>query len=390
MSTTEHIPVTAKLVHKDHVNDVLISNSRSVLPTSIAPDLLEQIDFDNEDLAFLNTHYQRSVLVGGREVLLRRSVPTLLPADIADTEEFNWVHAYYTAEKEGLHLNAKYIPEHLEEALAAEFINPECRLTEDTRSRLSELTDQIPCNERPMGRSYSMINDLQNYYFYRKHHEHVPGIMLIEVARQAMYAQIYQSGRANRGDVTITIKSLGCDFNDYVDSNYPVTVTVDHTELPEDTPDGPFEARCATFYQRGKTVATIKIVGVSITMKLFKRLRSNKPKPQDWFVPVKGFAPSVLFQDDSGKRMEGKLRRVSETGMDIVFAKQPDGDTPMDFVICIDGIGYVDGKAQPRDLKEGREGVHGEVDMIGMSLDGKRKWCEAIKNFSHLEVHAGA
>jgi hypothetical protein len=390
LPTIEHIPVTAKLVHKDSIDDVLISNGRSALPTWIAPDSLEQIDFDSEELELLNANFQSAVLADGREVLLRRSVPTFIPVGTKEGEGFDWVHAYFTPEKDGLFLNAKYIPEHFEETLATQFIPPECRLTEASRSRLSQLTDQIPCNERPLRRTYSMINDLQNYYFYRKHHEHVPGTMLIEVARQAMYAQVYQGKKLVRGDVTITVKSLNCDFANYVDSNYPVTVTVEECELPADTPEGPFEARNATFYQRGKIVANIKIVGVSISNKLFKRLRNAKPEPQDWFVPVKGFAPSVLFHDDNGKRIEGKLRRVSETRMDIAFSKQPNADMPLDFVVCIDGIGYVDGKAQPRVLKENAEGVCGQLDMINMSLDGKRKWCEAIKNFSHLEVFAEA
>jgi hypothetical protein len=390
MPTVEHLPVTAKLVHKDTIDDVLISNGRSALPTWIAPDALEQIEFTEQELALLNTHFHSTALADGRQVLLRRSVPTFLPADTKQNADFDWVHAYYTPEKDGLFLNAKYIPEHHEQALAAEFTAPECRITEMERSRLSDVTDQIPCNERPLRRTYSMINDLQNYYFYRKHHEHVPGIMLIEVARQAMYAQIYQGKKLVRGDVTITVKSMNCDFDNYVDSNYPVTVTVQDCDLPADTPDGPFEARSATFYQRGKIVANIKIVGLSITNRLFKRLRNSKPEPRDWFVPVKGFAPSVLFQDDSGKRIEGKLRRVSETGMDIAFAKQPDAAKPMNFVVCIDGIGYVDGKAQPRQMQEDAEGVCGKVDMIDMSLDGKRKWCEAIKNYSHLDVYAEA
>jgi hypothetical protein len=361
---------------------------RSDVPTWINPDALSRLDLTAEEHALLYAHYEAGTLHSGERVFVRRSVPLTLPRDTADRDGFEWVGEYYTAYSKGFRLDAKFIPERLEDMLAAIWVDKSCRLTPATRSRLAAITDRLPCNLRSVRQTFCMINDLKNYYFYRKHHEHVPGIMLIEVARQAMYAQIYRSARVKRGAVTITIKSMTCEFDDYVDANYPVTVSVDLSGLPQDGDDGPFEGRRAEFYQRGKRVASISIIGLPISMKLFKRLRNTKPDPDDWFVPVKGFAPSVLFHDMTGNRIEGKLRKVSETGMDIVFPKEPEADAPLDFVICIDGIGYIDGKAQPRALTVQPEGVHGRLDMFDMSLDGKRKWCEAIKNYSHLDAHA--
>ena len=123
---------------------------------------------------------------------------------------------------------------------------------------------------------------------------------------------------------------------------------------------------------------------LSISMKLFKRLRHSRPEPDDWFIPIKGFAPNVLFFGGDGRSFEGKLQQVSESAMDIVFAKQPDTDHPLNFIISIEGIGYVDGRVQPRALSAGTNGFVGRMDICDMSLDGKRKWCEAIKNYSHL------
>lgn len=389
MSFFEHIPVPARLVHKDHLDDVLVSNIRSDVPTWIDPTVLSRVEMTQDERDLITAHYEAGTLQTGQAAYVRRSVPQTLPADVATREGLEWVLAYYAVSAEKLCLAAKYIPEHLEEKLAAVFAEEAVCMTQASRSRLSVITDRLPCNERPARLTFSMINDLENYYFYRKHHEHVPGTMMIEVARQAMYTQIYRSARVKRGDVTITIKSMTCEFDDYVDANYPVTVTVDYDELPDDTPDGPFEARVAEFYQRGRRVAAIRIVGLSISMKLFKRMRNTKPEADDWFIPVKGFAPSVLFQDKAGKRIEGKLCKVSETGMDIVFPQQPEATAPLDFVVCVDGLGYIDGKVQTRNLDVAEDGVRGRMDMVDMSRDSKRKWCEAIKNYSHLENRAG-
>lgn len=386
MSVFEHIPVPPRLIHKDHDDDILVSNMRSDIPTWVHPEALSRLDLSAEEQSLLHAHYEADELPDGQRVFVRTSVPPLLSRDTADLPGFDWVADYYTVTSRGLRLDAKFIPEHLEEKLAALGSGQTPRISPATRSRLAKITDRLACNLRTDRQNFCMINDLKNYFFYRKHHEHVPGIMLIEVARQAMYAQIYRSAQFKRGDVTITIKSMSCEFDDYVDANYPVMVSVDPVDVPEEARTGPFEGRQAEFYQRGKRVACINIVGLSITMKLFRRLRNTKPEPDDWFVPIKGFAPSVLFHDPSGKRIEGKLRRVSETGMDIVFPKQPQADAPLTFVICIDGIGYVDGKAQPRALSVEPDGVAGQLDMFDMSLDGKRKWCEAIKNYSHLDA----
>jgi hypothetical protein len=59
-------------------------------------------------------------------------------------------------------------------------------------------------------------------------------------------------------------------------------------------------------------------------------------------------------------------------------------------VISVDGIGYISGKARPRALEVVSEGVMGRLDMFDLSLDGKRKWFEAIKNYSHIDSRAGA
>ena len=73
------------------------------------------------------------------------------------------------------------------------FWPPYRHLSEAKRRELSEVTDKLPVQaDRPPIFYVTMFNDTKNYFFYRKHHEHVPGIMLMEVARQAMYAQFYK------------------------------------------------------------------------------------------------------------------------------------------------------------------------------------------------------
>lgn len=388
----EHIPVNAHLIHKEHLDDVLVSNIRAELPNWLSKDVLEAEWLSEADRNLLSTHYALDTTFcassNDEMVFVRRSAVTFLPESLAQEEGFEWAVDYYKPAANGWVLNAKYLPEHLEEALAARLHPRERRLSPATRHRISKLTERIPCNMRSHRYAMTMINDLQNYFFYRKHHEHVPGIMLIEVARQAIYAQTYLASSHRRGEVTLSIKTLNCTFKDYVDSNYPVTVVVDTHDVPEDVDNTVFERRTARFYQRGRIVAEIDIVGAPIKMNLFKRLRAVKPQPGDWFAPIKGFAPSVLFSDGGGKRIEGKLRRISENGMDLVFREPPQETALLDFVISIEGIGYVDGKAQVRMLEDVPEGVKVLMNLCDLNRDSKRKWLDAIKNYTHVEPMA--
>jgi hypothetical protein len=389
MPAIDHFPVNSRLVHKEHLDDVLVSNIRSELPTKLNKDALPDCDLSNEERALVSRHFCAVTNGSDGQILLRKSVPATLPADAAEAEGFEWIADYYSPSVHGLQLEAKYIPEHLEELLAARFLDPHQAITAATRHRLALVTDRLPCNARTNKHSMTLINDVQHYFFYRKHHEHVPGMMLIEAARQAIYAQYYRTSTEKRGEITLSMKSVNCDFADYVESNYPVTITVDTTEVPAEIGKA-FVRRTARLYQRGRYVAAVDIIGSSIKMKLFRRLRNITPDADEWFVPIKGFAPSVLFLDGTGQRMEGKLCKVSQSGMDIVFPKQLEGDAALDFVISVDGIGYINGKARPRALEVVSEGVMGRLDMFDLSLDGKRKWFEAIKNYSHIETRAGA
>ena len=58
-------------------------------------------------------------------------------------------------------------------------------LAESKQMEVPGILDLIIDSARPTVYCANMYNDTKNHFFYRKHHEYVPGIMVIEVARQA-------------------------------------------------------------------------------------------------------------------------------------------------------------------------------------------------------------
>ncbi len=383
MSPFQHAPVEARLVHKEHLDDVLISNFRGELPTRFQSEVLSLEWLTATQRALLDQHYLP--VRGTKGLFVRQSVPSVLPKAALRDEALRFVGDYYKDVSGELVLNAKYIREEHEVVLMNHFIAQERRITAYQRHELSSVTDLMPCDERPSRYYMNMINDLSNYFFYRKHHEHVPGIMLLEVARQAIYAQTYRTSSFKRGEVTLTIKKINCEFEGYTDANYPVVVCVETTTSDDEYRDTGLERRTARFYQSGRFMAMVDIVGVPIKMKIFKRLRTVKPNPLHWFVPVKNFASSAMFIFPSGGKVEGRIKRIASGGMEIVFPTSVDLSGPLDFFISVEGIGYIDGKVKPEGVERCDRAITARLNIAEISAEAKYKWLEAIKNFTHVD-----
>lgn len=395
MSAFRHIPVDANLIHKDHQDDVLISNLRSELPTRLSVEDLKSPLFSDAERAFLARHFtevteEDGLCSGASAFMVRRSVPIVLPLEAAEISELEFITQHYKANSKHFVLQSKYIPEEQEAELASRYLPVALQLEPADRADLAALTVRLPCQERTGRYYFNMFNDLRNYFFYRKHHEHVPGLMLIEVARQAGYAQYYHTSVHKRGEITLTLSDLECRFEDYVESNYPVTISAETLELKQQGGNSGQVRSQVCFFQKGRRVAVIEMLALPIKMKLFKRLRVGRVNPEHWFVPVKGFAPAALFFCPDGKRIEGKLQRVACNAIEVRLDQQTlPADTILNFVVAIDGIGYVDGQVRLSEMREVGDAVVGRFQVEKMTGESTRRWLEAIKNFSHVEPGLG-
>ncbi|AGT08827.1 AfsA-related hotdog domain-containing protein [Paracoccus aminophilus] len=395
MIAFHHLPVDANLVHKDNLDDVLISNQRTELPTWLSIEDLDADILSKDDRDLLLQYYTRATEADGLHYghgahLLRRSVPQILPLDVAEQPDFEFVTDHYKVTPEHLVLHSKYLPEEQEAQLAAHFLPVMLQLEDTERVTLTRLTAHVQSNEKPNRYYFNMINDLRNYFFYRKHHEHVPGLMLVEAARQAVYAQYYNTGIHQRGEVTLTMSELNCKFESYVESNYPVSLCVETIAEDGEARVSGQMRRQVRFYQNGRRVAVIDAAGIPIKLKLFNRLRVVRPNPEHWFVPVKGFASSAVFFSPDGKRVEGKLKRVARNAMEISFDRVPPLESPLNFVLAIDGIGYVDGSVRLDELREEGKNLLCRFSVESLTAEAERRWLEAIKTFSHIAPRLGA
>lgn len=135
----------------------------------------------------------------------------------------------------------------------------------ESTSAIADAREKIsyPCvfgtkSGRSIAIRYEVKNQADHYYFYSKGHDHVPGIMLIEIARQAMYHYFYAQYSYLRGKVSISMSTLTAEFDAYAESCLPMTVIVQQSQAAY-AAQPRYPAAIATFFQRGKCIGKIAL-----------------------------------------------------------------------------------------------------------------------------------
>lgn len=162
--------------------------------------------------------------------------------------------------------------------------------------------------------SFTMINDAAHYYFYRKMHEHVPGVMFMEAARQAVYYHLYHQTGHQCGDVTLTLDEMNSKFFAYAELMYPIEVVLDDMGCAEYGSKPKYIDYRVSFYQNQRLLAIIDSRGAVINLNRFKSIRNIDIPKSEWFAPInrKGLLCEVELLD--GKRYPVDLVSASVLG----------------------------------------------------------------------------
>ncbi len=289
--------ITPKLVHKDSAEDVLVRQPRPALPLQIEKSTADQ--WVQAGLGCLlelyKPHEQNGDLLRlalansnqGLTSLFDRTIPLdpawepyrALPYQIIEAE-FSASHAGVLQQLENFYANAN-----------------------KTEHPIAELFRST---------SYKMINQADHYFFYRKDHEHVPGTMLIEAQRQAVYTHVYTMTQHVRGDVTVSLDKLYCNFYGYVDLMYPLELVVDDMQEERDARAKKITYRVALF-QRSKLIAIIDSVVNIIDMNQFKRFRNLflYEKNDHPYVPIQADKVQCRLVDAENKEYPAECVSIS-------------------------------------------------------------------------------
>ncbi|MBR8653831.1 hypothetical protein KDH83_11005 [Achromobacter sp. Marseille-Q0513] len=268
--------LTSNLLHKSSADDVLIENPNLLIPATLPTG---RLSVDGVDKLISTGFYKLSE---DDQAILSSTLDSI---------------------------------SHIDNFCSAGLVNTLERHAGSEKTAISQILKSTEVSI-PFAISFNAINNTDHYYFYQKEHEHVPGTMLIEIARQAMYYYTYASYCHQRGKVTISISTLDVVFDGYTESSYPLQVIATQA-------NGNYESApkhldlIAEFFQRGKRVGQIRLKGGVMREAVFKKLRRFEPPAQCIFQPFPHLAHRVLLDSGSGQIVTGVLESISLSSLTI-------------------------------------------------------------------------
>jgi len=382
-------------VHKEFEEDVLVCNERVPIPASFDEKLLDNPELDDIDRAALRRFYRPGAVASNLQPgrLYLRSLPTCLDKSWMcgrAAVDSSILAKYYTDTGSALVLHAEAVDEIDEVQLMQAFVERSDHLKDKDRVAISNIFDRLPSFSRPRSMYVNLVIDTTNAIYFRRHQEHVPGIMLIEAARQAMYAHYHHFSHWARSQAAFTIESLHVDFHNFINPNYPVRIRLEEVRSAADSrSSGEKVAGIASFYQSNKLAVVATLRANVIKTELFKRMRNVKPLAScNRFLPVKNIAKTAAFVSASGKRLEGTLNDISAGGINASFDHDPslELNAQFDFLMFVDTIGLIGAKVELlwKEVREGRN-VAG-FKIIEIQTLCEKRLRETIKNFTFLNM----
>ncbi|QTD44121.1 AfsA-related hotdog domain-containing protein [Ottowia testudinis] len=298
--------ILPKLLHKNSADDVLLANPRPVLPTYIGAQSAAAINGAQHGIAQL---YKRQACGGYllNHPPLDRTYAGIPFSQLMDTAASRL---------------ARGVPHQVMAQLW-----PSCRMDEIQESRSQDtLVEEFlaRCLIPRRSSSFSFINQADHYFFYRKPHEHVPGIMLLEAARQTIYYQLYTHSAHKLGDVTVSLSELNSKFQAYAELMYPIEIVVD--DLTEGDSLRPRVVRyVSSFFQRGALIAEIESVAPVVGLDKFKAARNACLLHDERFEPLAN-APVVTLFTAGGKQEIVRLKEVGSSSCVMSLPKVEDAN----------------------------------------------------------------
>jgi len=383
-------------VHKDHENDVLLYNGRLELPRQFSCDLNVAEILSEYELKLFSRVYDNAANNCYSNNYFLKSIPQRIQVTDSKSIEslkfsfsdIDLLSEYYVQEGGEYILLDKEMTEFHQRVVISALEAPD--ISESDRFDLSILLEEkFPMIHYKKRYAATMFNDAKHYFFYRKSHEHVPGIMLMEVGRQAVYADLYKLSGLIRSDVAVSMMSFNTEFIDFINLQYPVFIYVENGEEKEFDSLKNIIVRKIYFIQNNKVATIVTAVGSTVAIKVFKRFRTLKHDPAHQFSLVNSDVSIGCHLKNLSENIQfdGKLETISERLLTIKVAHKykacEKGDS-FEFYLFAGQLGSIVGKAICRKLENTDGGNIITLDITEKNLEAKRKIIEFIKTQCYI------
>lgn len=350
------------ILHKGSADDVLICSPKVALPLYITESIIQTCAHSSVLRNYVSCENERSKFYISQVIQRKNPADSSLGVSTADDDDWSHVRA----------LPYQIVTPHLLEKTDAAGLNGA-----DLEHAVAALCEAIPASQRSS--SFQFINEADNYFFYRKSHEHVPGTMFIEAARQAVYHHLYSHTDHVRGEVTVSLNELNANFFAYAELMYPIELVVDNLSPSDTLLPKKIHYRVA-FYQRQTLFATIDTKATVIDIRLFEKTRNIFIHSDDWFSPIKQSKVSCTISDNGGRKSEVVLIGLGKIGCIT---------TSSDFDATSMHIAY-DGKLSfSGHIRSRKQSQYSTWEFLDMNFNALQNISDMIKRgFVHLDETA--
>lgn len=395
----EYLKVDNNIVHQVCSEDVLICNSYiglpSVIDKKIFNSLLAKKLNDKEREAFHFLYNDNIPARYGNEKIsqnnyILKSIFTEIPKskisnsrgdinDILIKNYFECTDSYI--------LNNEILDENSEKRILKALGRNDLIIDECERAKLTNFFEN---NSEVLSAKIlytTMFNDTKHPHYYKKEHEHVPGMMVIESVRQALYAYTYTFKKCNRGDVSISITKLNSNFYKYAQSNYPLKIMVEDNLMPGDNFGRDLKLK-AKLFQRNSLVAEIFYEGSIMKLNAFKRMRlMGKDEEEYTFYPIKDNYDSViLITENTSCVYSAKLKEISMRGMRLLISTKENFEIDKKFkmILGIKKNNKVVASCQLESISNCNNGVDSYFKFINLEKNTVMDISDYIKNYTYI------
>lgn len=398
-------PVDPKLVHKNNIDNILISNLRRSLPIRVDAGEFDSKIFPHcsqEEKEILSEFYLHTAtdnpageyrLKGVAFVYTSEEAKSKLSNKNISKDDIRVFLTHYKRSTDRSHYHLiKHPHENILLKLASMMGYSKQIIPDPKKAEISEILDKYDVLLEHDIFYANMIIDTSHYYFFEHPNDHIPGMMLVEAVRQLLVACTHKYGKVPLSGYNFILSSLAGSFNSYLELNYPVLLKVIQTDLRTYNSgtwaNADFQVHV---YQNKKENAVLNFQEAVIANKVFKRLRNTK-KPADdsqWFILRENIEHQAMIRSAWLPKTDARIQYLSHD--ECIFTIDTEIDPtnadpchPIEFFMYFSKVGFVHGTANLKSENKhaSRSVIH--VDFKEMEKADKTNLQEAIKKYGYL------
>ncbi len=409
--------VESKYVHKKNPENILLSNLRRALPTHIPKSVwnreveLSDVKLTKDEMKMLRSYYilhtetDFSFLKNEptdkkieEEYYVLLNVPHFLDTDLLEEKkyfsikEIDELKKYYSLnERKRCYVINKSVRDVEEIQILRILQRKDICMSEDEKYSLSLIMEKLPGIQKENIFYANMVININHPYYFEHSTDHVPGMMIMEAARQLIISQLHIHNNMPLS-VSMILNSFNATFKNYLELNHPIRLKGVITKMEINVREN-YPAFCEMdifVLQRDAIAAKIAISGQAISKRLFTKLRRRLPKESERarYYPNESFYNHVTIrQEDMDLNIRIKLINLSLDGF-CVEMNEPillkEGIPLFDILVCFEDVGFSLGKCRIVWQIGENSKYYAGIEIVNMNQKDRDNLYEAIKRYCYV------